>query len=116
VVRAGSPLKTVADLKEKRIALNKGSNVHYLLVRALERARLKYSEIEPIYLAPADARAAFERSAVDAWVIWDPFRAAVEAAVRFGCSSRQQAGADRLDCAGTRAQLRSAHYAASSLK
>jgi sulfonate transport system substrate-binding protein len=72
--------EALADLKEKRIALNKGSNVHYLLVRALERARLKYSEIEPIYLAPADARAAFERGAVDAWVIWDPFRAAVEAA------------------------------------
>jgi sulfonate transport system substrate-binding protein len=70
----------LADLKAKKIALNKGSNVHYLLIRALERARLKYSEIEPIYLAPADARAAFERGAVDAWVIWDPFRAAVEAA------------------------------------
>jgi sulfonate transport system substrate-binding protein len=80
VVRAGSPLKTLADLKGKKIALNKGSNVHYLLVRALEYAGIKYSEVEPIYLAPADARAAFERGAVDAWVIWDPFRAAVEAA------------------------------------
>ena len=80
MVRAGSPLETLADLKGKKIALNKGSNVHYLLVRALEHAGIKYSEIEPIYLAPADARAAFERGAVDAWVIWDPFRAAVEAA------------------------------------
>jgi sulfonate transport system substrate-binding protein len=78
VVRAGSPLKTLADLKGKKIALNKGSNVHYLLVRALERAGINYTEIEPIYLAPADARAAFERGAVEAWVIWDPFRAAVE--------------------------------------
>ena len=33
-----------------------------------------------MFLAPADARAAFERGAVDAWVIWDPFQAAAEAA------------------------------------
>ena len=80
VIRADSPLKTLADIRGKRIAVNKGSNVHYLLVRALEYAGIKYSEIEPIYLAPADARAAFERGAVDAWAIWDPFRAAAEAA------------------------------------
>ncbi len=71
-----SKLNTVADLKGKKVALNKGSNVHYLLVKALEKAGVKYSEIEPVFLAPADARAAFERGAVDAWVIWDPFQAA----------------------------------------
>ena len=71
---------SVADLKGKKVALNKGSNVHYLLVKALEKAGVKYSEIEPVFLAPADARAAFERGAVDAWAIWDPFQAAAEAA------------------------------------
>jgi sulfonate transport system substrate-binding protein len=70
----------VSDLKDKKIALNKGSNVHYLLVKALEKVGVKYSEIHPQYLAPADARAAFERGSVDAWVIWDPFQAAAEAA------------------------------------
>jgi sulfonate transport system substrate-binding protein len=75
-----SKLTSVADLKGKKIALNKGSNVHYLLVKALETAGVKYSEVEPVFLAPADARAAFERGAVDAWVIWDPFQAAAEAA------------------------------------
>jgi len=78
VVPKDSPLKTVADLKGKKIALNKGSNVHYLLVRALERAGLKYSDVQPVFLAPADARAAFEKGAVDAWAIWDPFLAAVQ--------------------------------------
>jgi sulfonate transport system substrate-binding protein len=73
LVADNSPIKSVADLKEKKVALNKGSNVHYLLVRALEIAGLKYSDIHPIYLAPADARAAFEGGKVDAWVIWDPF-------------------------------------------
>ena len=80
LVPRDSPIKSVADLKGKKVALNKGSNVHYLLVRALENAGLKYSDIETAFLAPADARAAFERGAVDAWVIWDPFQAAAEAA------------------------------------
>jgi sulfonate transport system substrate-binding protein len=80
LVPKDSKLNSVADLKGKKVALNKGSNVHYLLVKALEKAGVKYSEIEPVFLAPADARAAFERGAVDAWVIWDPFQAAAEAA------------------------------------
>ena len=81
LVPKDSPIKTVADLKGRKVALNKGSNVHYLLVKALEKAGVKYSEIEPAFLAPADARAAFERGAVDAWVIWDPFQAAAEVAI-----------------------------------
>src|SRR4030081_2446790 len=79
LVPKDSKLTSVADLKGKKVALNKGSNVHYLLVKALEKAGIKYSEIEPVFLAPADARAAFERGAVDAWVIWDPFQAATGA-------------------------------------
>jgi sulfonate transport system substrate-binding protein len=76
LVPKDSKLASVADLRGKKVALNKGSNVHYLLVKALEKAGIKYSEIEPVFLA----RAAFERGAVDAWVIWDPFQAAAEAA------------------------------------
>jgi sulfonate transport system substrate-binding protein len=84
LVPKDSKLTSVADLRGKKIALNKGSNVHYLLVKALEKAGVKYSEVEPVFLAPADARAAFERGAVDAWVIWDPFQAAAEAATGAG--------------------------------
>src|SRR5947208_895795 len=80
LVPKDSKLASVTDLRGKKVALNKGSNVHYLLVKALEQAGLKYSEIEPVFLAPADARAAFERGSVDAWVIWDPFQAAAEVA------------------------------------
>jgi sulfonate transport system substrate-binding protein len=80
LVPKDSKLNSVADLRGKKVALNKGSNLHYLLVKALAQAGVKYSEIEPVFLAPADARAAFERGAVDAWVIWDPFQAAAEAA------------------------------------
>jgi sulfonate transport system substrate-binding protein len=79
LVPKDSPLKSVADLRGKKVALNKGSNVHYLLVRALENAGLKYTDIQTVYLAPADALAAFSRGSVDAWVIWDPYEAAAEA-------------------------------------
>ncbi|AOR64207.1 sulfonate ABC transporter substrate-binding protein [Pectobacterium wasabiae] len=78
LVLKDSPLNSVAQLKGKKVALNKGSNVHYLLVRALYEAGLQYSDITPVYLPPADARAAFENGSVDAWVIWDPFSAAAE--------------------------------------
>ena len=74
-----SKLTSVAELKGKKVALNKGSNVHYLLVRALEKAGLKYTDIQPVFLAPSDALAAFTRGSVDAWVIWDPYEAAAEA-------------------------------------
>lgn len=81
VVQSNSSIKTVADLKGKKVVLNKGSNAHYLLVKALEKAGLKYSDVETVFLAPADARAAFERGSVDAWVIWDPFLAAAETSI-----------------------------------
>ncbi|MFZ4527121.1 MAG: sulfonate ABC transporter substrate-binding protein [Undibacterium curvum] len=78
VVPKGSALKSVSELKGKKIALNKGSNVHYLLVKLLEKSGLAYKDVELVFLPPADARAAFERGSVDAWVIWDPFLAAAE--------------------------------------
>lgn len=82
LVLKDSPLKTLADIKGKKIALQKGSSSHYLLVRAVEKAGLQWRDIEPIYLPPADARAAFERGSVDAWAIWDPYYAATEIAIK----------------------------------
>jgi len=81
LVRQDSPLKSLADLKGKKIALQKGSSAHYLAVRAVQQGGLQWSDITPVYLTPADARAAFERGSVDAWVIWDPYWAAIEKAL-----------------------------------
>ncbi|MDB5967038.1 MAG: aliphatic sulfonates family transporter, periplasmic ligand-binding protein [Polaromonas sp.] len=81
LVRKDAAFRSVADLRGKKIALNKGSNVHYLLVKLLEKNKLTLSDVQPIYLPPADARAAFESGNVDAWVIWDPFAAAAEKAI-----------------------------------
>jgi sulfonate transport system substrate-binding protein len=81
LVPKDSPIKSVADLKGKRIAFNKGANVHYLVVKLLEKAGVAYGDITPVFLAPSDARAAFERGAVDAWAIWDPFQASAEVTI-----------------------------------
>ena len=78
IVPKGSPIKTVADLKGKRVAYNKGSNVQYFLVKLLEKHGLKYNDVQSIHLPPPDARAAFEKGAVDAWIIWDPFLASAQ--------------------------------------
>jgi sulfonate transport system substrate-binding protein len=78
LVPKDSPIRTVAELKGKKVALNKGSNVHFMLVKLLEKAGVQYKDIDTVFLTPADARAAFERGSVDAWAIWEPFLAAAQ--------------------------------------
>jgi sulfonate transport system substrate-binding protein len=78
LVQKDSKITKVEELKGKKIALNRGSNVHFLLLRALEEAKLTVKDVEVVYLPPADARTAFESGKVDAWVIWDPFLASAE--------------------------------------
>lgn len=80
IVPKNSPIKTLADLKGKRVAVAKGSNSNYLLVKALEKGQVEYDKIKPAFLQPPDARAAFEGNNVDAWAIWDPYLAAAQAA------------------------------------
>jgi sulfonate transport system substrate-binding protein len=78
IVPQDSPIKTLADLKGKRVAFGKGSSAHNLLIAALEKAGLSWSDITPAPLAPADAIAAFVKGSVDAWSIWDPYLALAE--------------------------------------
>lgn len=80
LVPKNSSIQSVADLKGKRVAVAKGSNTNYLLVKALEKAGVDYGDIKPAFLQPPDARPAFEGNNVDAWAIWDPYLAAAVAA------------------------------------
>lgn len=82
LVQHDSKLQNLAELKGKKIAFQKGSSSHFLVVQAIEKAGLKFEDIQPVFLTPADARAAFERGAVDAWGIWDPYYAATELAIK----------------------------------
>ena len=73
IVPPDSPLKTLADLRGKKVGVAKASSAHNLLIAALEAEGIGYNEIAPLYLAPADAAAAYARGAIDAWSIWDPY-------------------------------------------
>ncbi|HEY0257006.1 MAG TPA: aliphatic sulfonate ABC transporter substrate-binding protein [Candidatus Methylacidiphilales bacterium] len=79
LVPKDSPIHSLADLKGKKVATNKASNTHYFLVKALESAGLKFSDIEPVYLSPPDALAAFQGGNIDAWAIWQPYQGIAEA-------------------------------------
>jgi sulfonate transport system substrate-binding protein len=79
VVKANSPIRTVADLKGRTVAVGRGTSSHNLLVAALEKAGLSFSDIKPAYLLPSDAGAAFANDSVDAWAIWDPYFALAQA-------------------------------------
>ncbi|MBW4687910.1 MAG: sulfonate ABC transporter substrate-binding protein [Komarekiella atlantica HA4396-MV6] len=72
VVQKNSPIKTLADLKGKKVVFQKGSASHYLLVKALEEAGLKYGDIQALSMPPSEARGAFIQGRIDAWVTWDP--------------------------------------------
>jgi sulfonate transport system substrate-binding protein len=73
LVKLDSAIRSLADLKGKRIGFTKGSSAHNVVVLALEKAGLQYSDIAPVYLSPPDGAAAFARDAIDAWAVWDPY-------------------------------------------
>jgi sulfonate transport system substrate-binding protein len=78
LVKESSGFKTFADLKGKTVALNKGSNVNWLLVKLLEANNMKLTDLTVKYLKPAEGRPAFDSGQVDAWIIWDPYFALAE--------------------------------------
>ncbi|MFI9459802.1 aliphatic sulfonate ABC transporter substrate-binding protein [Acinetobacter sp. NPDC052428] len=73
LVPQNSKIKTLVDLKGKKIAVTKAAGSHYLLIAALNKAGLSFKDIQPAWLSPADGRAAFEHGGVDAWVTWEPY-------------------------------------------
>ena len=73
LVPQNSPLRSIADLKGKRVGFTKGSSAHNIVVQTLEKAGLTYADIAPVYLTPPDAGPAFANGSIDAWSIWDPY-------------------------------------------
>lgn len=73
LVPGNSSIKTIADLKGKRVGFTKGSSAHNIVVQTLEKAGLTYDDITPVYLTPPDAGPAFANGSIDAWAVWDPY-------------------------------------------
>ncbi|MDQ0246660.1 sulfonate transport system substrate-binding protein [Bacillus fengqiuensis] len=74
LVQKNSSIKSLKDLKGKKIAVAKGSSGFNLLYRALDKAGLDPDkDVQIIQLQPDEAQPAFETGSVDAWSIWEPF-------------------------------------------
>jgi sulfonate transport system substrate-binding protein len=73
-----SPIRTLADLKGKKVAATKGTDPYLFLLRALHSAGLRRDDIEHVSLQHADGRVALEQGRVDAWAGLDPHMAASE--------------------------------------
>ncbi|MGU3501315.1 ABC transporter substrate-binding protein [Mycobacterium sp. C31M] len=78
LVGKDSPVTGVADLKGRKVAVTKGSSANANLLLHLKKAGLGLSDIEPVYVSPADGYAALTRGEVDAWAVWDPYTAIAE--------------------------------------
>ena len=77
VVRADSPITSIADLRGKRIAVGKGSSANGHILAQLKKAGLTPGDVTLVFLQPADALSAFTQRQADAWAIWDPYTAQV---------------------------------------
>lgn len=73
LVPKDSPIRSIAELRGKRIGFTKGSSAHNIVVQTLEKAGLTYADITPVYLTPPDAGPAFANGSIEAWAIWDPY-------------------------------------------
>ncbi len=78
VVRGDSGIRSLADLKGRKVAATKGTDPYLFLLRALHTAGLQRADIEHVALQHADGRAALEQGRVDAWAGLDPLMAASE--------------------------------------
>jgi sulfonate transport system substrate-binding protein len=82
VVRGDSPTHSFKDLVGKKIATGRGSIGHQLVLALLEANGLRPSDIQLVFLPPADASVALATGSIDAWSTWDPYVAQAEVTQR----------------------------------
>ncbi len=73
LVRPDAPFKTLADLRGHLVGTTRGSVGHALILQRLDRDHINPNDIRYAFLSPADARAALQSGAIDAWSTWDPY-------------------------------------------
>lgn len=73
VVRKGSPIRTLADLKGKRVATVRGSAGQDLVLRLLEREHIDPRSVRWTYLSNGEAKAALGTGSIDAWSTWGSY-------------------------------------------
>ena len=73
LVPKNSPITSIAQLKDKKIAYGSGSSANYNLLTVLTKAGLTTKDVSLVNLQPAEALAAFTSGSVDAWDVWPPY-------------------------------------------
>ncbi|SHM90330.1 aliphatic sulfonate ABC transporter substrate-binding protein [Actinacidiphila paucisporea] len=72
IVPKGSTIRTLVDLKGKKLAVPQGSSAHGLALNALKSVGLTTKDVQLTFLDPAAGATAFATGKVDAWAIWNP--------------------------------------------
>jgi sulfonate transport system substrate-binding protein len=70
LVPRGSTIRTLGDLKGRRIGYVKATTSHYFLIRMLQSAGLRWGDVTPVAMGVSDGAAAFSSGALDAWAIY----------------------------------------------
>lgn len=78
VVRNGSGINSIKDLKGKKIATPFVSTSHFQLLYAMNKAGLKPTDAQILNMRPPEVAAAWNRGDIDATFIWDPVLAQVK--------------------------------------
>lgn len=78
VVSKNSKIKTLKDLKGKKIAATKGTDPFLFTLQALDVAGLSKRDVQLVHLQHPDGKTALERVQVDAWAGLDPLMAAAQ--------------------------------------
>jgi sulfonate transport system substrate-binding protein len=73
LVRGDGPIRSLADLRGRKVAANRGGWGQYLVRAALKDAGIDPAEVTQAALGPVDAALAFRSGSVDAWAIWEPY-------------------------------------------
>ncbi|MCQ2006006.1 taurine ABC transporter substrate-binding protein [Rhizobium sp. NRK18] len=77
IVSNSSGIKTLADLKGKRIAVPVGSTAHFSLIGALKHEGIAESEVTIMNMPPDQIAAAWQQNAIDAAWIWQPVQSEI---------------------------------------
>lgn len=75
LVKKNSSIKSITDLKGKKIAYTKNTSSEYLLMKILKKAGLTTNDVKLVSMDQSSAGVSFAKNKVDAWVTWDPYTA-----------------------------------------
>jgi sulfonate transport system substrate-binding protein len=73
VVGKNSPIRSLADLKSKRLSTIRGSAGHDIALRLLEKAGIDPRDVNFVFLNNSDSKAALGAGSIDAWSTWGSY-------------------------------------------